>query len=799
MTPDYLTLDDPRATDATVSGNKAAELARLRAAGFDVPDGVVLPAGLGEVWSSNGTPGWVREAAQRAHESLGGRLAVRSSSTWEDADTSAHAGATTTVLDVRSVDDTLHAIGRCLDGSRETQRARNLGGAVAVLLQELVPAEHAGVAFTADPITGERGVVRIAATAGLGEALVQGEVVGTDVTVRGTGPTSEVEGDLDGLPEEHARAVAAVAREIEAFHGRPQDVEWAMVDGVVRVLQARPITVLPVEPVPPQGNNWQKDVAHYPEPMTPFGWSLLNASADTVHSVFDEMGLMVRGLEEVLVGGEVYNRVIPAVGSPDSAGKPPPAFVLGLAARVVPALRRRTATAKQVLETEQMRRWVDDWHSTDRAAMQEWAARLADVDPAVLSDDELGAHLDACLEFLHRGTQIHFRLVMPLAGGLFRLHTLVGDALGWDDARIASMLAGHSPATRAAEEAMVELRRRVRSHAGAVEALDADPGRPVEVLEQLDDGLARDLRAWIDEHGWSLVNYDAGVPVLAERPTVITRLVLSEVSPDDSDDADAVAAEARDALPAGARADFDDALEEARAVYPLREDNTVIAGDRPLALLRRWMLEVGDRLAARGTIPSRGDAAYLFVDELRAALAGNEAEDLTERIVKRRGEEAWVRARPGPLYVGKQAPAPDISRLPEALRRVNEPVMWVIGHEYPDPVEAPADPDVLLAGVAASSGVAEGTVRVIRTHHDMDRLSEGDVLVCQVTSPAWAPLFPLAAAVVADGGGVLSHAAIAAREHGLPAVLGTADGTSTLRDGQRVRVDGTRGLVFALD
>lgn len=79
----------------------------------------------------------------------------------------------------------------------------------------------------------------------------------------------------------------------------------------------------------------------------------------------------------------------------------------------------------------------------------------------------------------------------------------------------------------------------------------------------------------------------------------------------------------------------------------------------------------------------------------------------------------------------------------------------------------------------------------------MDKLMDGDVLVCQITSPAWAPLFPLASAVVADGGGVLSHAAIAAREHGIPAVLGTGAGTSTLSDGQRVRIDGTRGLVFA--
>lgn len=153
---------------------------------------------------------------------------------------------------------------------------------------------------------------------------------------------------------------------------------------------------------------------------------------------------------------------------------------------------------------------------------------------------------------------------------------------------------------------------------------------------------------------------------------------------------------------------------------------------------------------------------------------------------------------PARAYVGEQAAPPDIARLPAALRADNEPILWAVGHEYPAPVEAPTDADVLLAGVAASPGFAEGAVRVVRGHEDMHRLVDGHVLVCQVTSPAWAPLFP-SPAVVADGGGVLSHAAIAAREHGLPAVLGTGNGTGRLQDDQRVRIDGTRGLVLAIE
>lgn len=793
MTIDALSLDDDRARDPGVSGAKAAGLARLRAEGFTVPDGVVLPVGLAAAWPGGPAPDAVRAAVADALGRLGDRLAVRSSTQWEDAEASAHAGASRTELDVCGVDGVLAAVRRCLDDTELARRAQGGLGDVAILLQTLVPAEWAGVAFTVDPVTGEQDVVRVAATAGLGEALVQGEVVGADLTVR----DDRVEGEHAGFATDDALAVAELARQVAARLGGPQDLEWAIAEGQVHLLQARPVTVVPVPPRLPEGNNWQKDVAHYPEPVTPFGWSVLQAPEHEVRSVFDEMGLLVRGLEEMTAGGEAYGRVVPAMGSPDGAGSPPPAIVMGIAARLVPELRRRTATARHVLESGTMQAWVDQWHRRDRQELIDLAAELGEVDLGALDDAGMVEHADAVTAVLRRGFRIHFRLVMPTAHALYRLHRLVGDELGWDDQRIAPMLAGHSPATRAAEEAMAALRTRVRATPGAVAALEADRRHPVDVLAGLDGGLADELAAWVTEHGWAMVNYDAGVATLAERPAMVTRLVLSEPEPADGGEADRLAAEAREALPAERRAELDAALAEARALYPLREDNTIITGDRPMALLRRWMLETGRRLAERGTIAAPGHAAHLELAELRAALAGEDQGDLAAVVARRRGEEAWARAHPGPLHVGEQAPPPDISHLPRPLREVNEPILWFIGHEYPPPTEVPDDEEVLLAGVAASPGVAEGPARIIRGHADMGRLEDGDVLVCQVTSPAWSPVFPLAAAVVADGGGVLSHAAIAAREHGLPAVLGTGAGTTTLVDGQRVRVDGARGLVVA--
>lgn len=256
-------------------------------------------------------------------------------------------------------------------------------------------------------------------------------------------------------------------------------------------------------------------------------------------------------------------------------------------------------------------------------------------------------------------------------------------------------------------------------------------------------------------------------------------------------------ADARAALPTGDVPDFDRLLTAARHVYPVREENTRWTDAVPGGLLRRALVEAGSRLAAHHAIADPADASYLTMEEVTGALRGTAGGDLMAAVVRRRGEEAWARANPGPTTIGAPAgPPPDLSRLPAALREVNEPVLWMVGLEYPGTPEGTGqDEGVILRGVPGSPGVVEGPVRVVRGHADLGRLQPGEVLVCGVTTPAWATMFGLAGAIVADGGGVLSHAAIAAREHGLPAVLGTGSATIDLTDGQVVRVDGTSGTV----
>jgi pyruvate,water dikinase len=184
----------------------------------------------------------------------------------------------------------------------------------------------------------------------------------------------------------------------------------------------------------------------------------------------------------------------------------------------------------------------------------------------------------------------------------------------------------------------------------------------------------------------------------------------------------------------------------------------------------------------------------LTAGELRAALTEDVgAPDLRGKVATRRSEHAWVRAHPGPAVYGKTpGKAPDLRGLPEAARRVNEALLWEMESEWGAPQ---ASGGTTLVGIAASPGSYRGRVRVIRSPEQLGTLRAGEVLVCPETSSAWMMVFRRAGALVTDYGSTLSHTAIVAREFGLPAVVATKQGTTSLRDGEEVIVDGSKGTV----
>ncbi len=780
-------------------GEKAATLARLHRAGFPVPAGIALGAELFDGWQGAEPPQAVATEVAAAVAALGpGPVVVRSSAVGEDGAAASHAGMFVTRLDVTGANEALAAITDIRDSARlgrvSVYRGRSTPAPVAVLVQRQVEAVCAGVAFSADPVTGERTTVRISAVRGLAEALVSGIALAEDwIVAEGTAPTRVAEApEGTVLDVGTARDVADLCRKVESALGVPVDVEWACDETGVKIVQARPITVVPSPPQDPlEGSGWQKDEVHYPEPFTPFGASVLFGSEGPMPrataAMAGEFGLVVKEMQTKVVGGEVYLRAVPVIGPAEPKGSAPPAWLLGMLARVVPPLRARMRAAQRVIEKGLLDDLPRQWSRHLRSQWEERTGRLAGVALDVLDDPDLLVHGEDVLGVVVDGQHLHFRLVIPYVVAVHEWVQAAEQHLGWDTERAVAALP--SPASMSGVRELAAIGRSIPTEDRAVVGRSGDPVAALEDLGHAD--LARRLVTWIARNAWRTSNYDPGSPALAERPALIAAALVELASHDARTGPDTVVPAAVGQAPESVQT----AYARARELAPIREDNVLLTDNVPLGLLRRWLVEVAGRLVDRGLLDRRDDAAYLEFGELAMVLTGGELADARRLVTQRRGEEAWTRAHPGPAFVGTPGAPPDVRHLPSAGRRINAAMLWLIGQEYPPAHRAVARSHGVLRGIGASAGIYRGPVRVIRGESDFGRLRSGDVMVCRVTTPSWTILFAMAGALVTDGGGLLSHAAIVAREHGLPAVVATSTATRELRDGDVVEVDGGSGTV----
>lgn len=782
-------LDD--AADPSRCGRKAAALAALRKAGFDVPDGFVIPVGA--------SPSRAEIAGALAR--LGdGPVAVRSSGAAEDLEDASFAGQYETVLDVRGADAVLEAVGRCL-ASATDERALTYGGAggaMAVLVQVMVPATAAGVAFSANPLTGDRDEVRVSATRGLGDRLAAGEVDGDEWSVRGAKATPLGTRE-HAIEPEMARRIADLARRCEAARGAPQDVEWAALGDRLVLLQSRPITILPIAPEieVPKGT-WQKDAAHFPEPISPFAATTHLLDAGQFFEPIAEWGALPDGVALRVIGHEVYTHV-----EPDDGGKaPPPWWVIAAVVRIIPSLRRKVAAAERAIRGGWLESVPKAWAEHQRATQRKEIERLAGLHLAPLDDDALLAHIDELTRFCGGSMKLHFKLVVPYCVGVHELVRACADLLGWDATRAVRLVQGLSSPSVQTTRDLAAIARRVRDRPGAREVVEARRADVAARLDEVDPEVGAELRRYLAFWGLRPFATDAGAPTVAERPQLVANLLADLVEDDATPDLEAprqaAIAAAREALSGDALARFDAALAFAEIVYAVREDNVLLTDQLPTGLLRRVALEAGRRLVDRGRLGRREDVVLLTRTELAGALrAAGETRSL---VARRKAEQAWVRANPGPMTYGP-APGkmPDVRGLPAAARRINEAMLWMMEQELsmaPRPAEGAAG--ATLQGIAASPGIYRGRVRVIRSARDLEDLRQGEVLVCPITTAAWMMAYQRAGALVTDAGSVLSHSAIVAREYGLPAVVATARATTTLADGDLVDVDGNRGTVERL-
>jgi rifampicin phosphotransferase len=806
------------AADPTSAGGKAARLVELLRAGFDVPDGVVIPAAVADRICRPGGEDAMRDALDRVIEALGeGPLAVRSSAVAEDLEGASFAGQYETHLDVRGRDAIERAIrdcrasvgsGRVAAYAGQQGRAHDGEAPIAVLVQGMVPADAAGVAFTADPVSGSRERVLVSAVRGLGERLVSGAASPDEWALEGDRATPRAQPER-AIDEAQAREVAALARRVEAHYGSPQDIEWAIAGGRLYLLQARPITALgdaadagvEVPVVAPAEGFWEREETHFPQPLSPMMRTTYLADQwDMTSKVFNDFGLLLEGIEQREIGGWVYTRAIPFGGKDD---KPPPDFVFKILTWVIPSLRRRLQTCvravREGLAWDHLVRWEKEW----RPAIIGENNELRAVDLPSLDDAALVAHLWRVRRHVVGAGTVHFDVSAPWSLAVGELALGLAERLGWDDGQVIALLSGTSEMSSEPARRLAEVAALASSRDPVRELLRDAARRDMAELRRVDPEVADAFDRYIDEFGCRALRYEIINPTLEESPSLMLRLLADQVESgyDPKHRAAALAAErqasadaARAAL-AGRTDDlawFERALEAAIRAYPVREENEFHTVSMPFALLRYGVLELGRRLAERGVIDTRDDVMFVEWEEALAAL--EDGRSRSELVERRKRERTWVLGNPGPQSYGDPpGPPPSLAPLPPEARFATEVLFWEMERQFPPPLTD--HEDGVLRGIAAAAGSYTGPARIVADESQFEKVQPGDVLVCPITSPVWSVLFASIGALVTESGGVLSHPAIIAREYRVPAVVAVGGAMQRLRDGDIVTVDGATGEV----
>jgi pyruvate,water dikinase len=827
MTDAYTLALNDSGTDLTTVGGKAASLGVLTRAGLPVPPGFSVTTRAYSDYVSNGltaeitlalhgvdfgnpaavdataariacafnrfpVPERIAAAVRSEYSALDSPVAVRSSATAEDLPDASFAGQHDTFLNVTGVDAVLDAVRRCW-ASLWTSRAMSYRAlnniapddvALAVVVQRLVPASAAGVMFTADPMTGARDTVMINAAWGLGESVVSGLVTPdtyvfvngklrrqvndkTVMTVRTADgvaqePVSESLRTAAVLSDAEALELAELGRRIEALYGMPMDVEWAVHDGRIAILQARPITNLPAE-----RETWNDSLRGdylwtcanlreaVPSVMTPVTWSLAEALA-----VPDIAGHPTSGT----IGGRFYLNVSAAMAALTALGmnkfalragqqifgKMPDGMTIPpLPVSRLAVLRSVAAMGRQVIrESKAYRRDLDSLVAANPGRCADLRTRINATKTAA----DLSRLWRSDVDDLLRGSCRVFNAGARQAGAAklgLQLAKLVGEA------DVNSLLTG------------------LHTESDALASFG-----PMLGLAQLRRGeISEETYAATWGHR-SHDEFEISTPRPGEDPAWLNR-------PEVDDPAELLARQAKER---------DAAWQRLRARHP-RKAAAVSRKLAKAAVTARkreqgrsefarcfWVFRA---FVQRASELTGEDMFFLPLSEILAVLDGDCAPLAT--IPARRAAYEHYSALPA---------------YPTLIRGHFDPETWAVSPsrrlDVFDATRAYAPLGDAITGFPGVPGIVEGLARVVSTVEEAGALRPGEILVTTVTNVGWTPLFPRAAAIVTDIGAPLSHAAIVARELGIPAVVGCGNATTRLKTGETIRVDGGKGTVTVL-
>jgi len=765
-------------------------------------------------------------AITRSVTGLGGQAAyaVRSSATAEDLPTASFAGQQDTYLNVVGLAAILQHISRCwaslFTERAVTYRLRNGFGHrkvhMAVVVQQMLFPQAAGILFTADPVTSNRKVVSIEASFGLGEALVaglvnadvykvrDGEIVAKAVATKQlairalpAGGTQELAIQPESqkqpaLTDAQIVRLAQLGRRIEAHFGHPQDIEWCLVDDGFQVVQSRPITTLfPIPAAGDQGNHVYVSVGHQQmmtDPMKPLGLSVWQLTALRPMTV---------------AGGRLFVDVTKELGSP------------AMRAGLVKALGTSEPLIGDALQTILDRGdfipTLPDERQGGRPAGS--APAPIETDPGIVAEliersqasiatlqrDIRAKSGPALLDFILADIQELKRiLVDPRSHQVFmsamqasgRLNEQLQAWLGEKNAVDALTRSVPSNVTSEMGLALLDVADVIRPYPEVVAFLrHVEDDNFLAELPALAGGReARDaIQAYLGKYGMRCVGeIDITKPRWSERPSTLVPMILGNIRNFEPGAGERLFEQGRQeawekeqelltrlrALPEGEQKaeEAKRMIDRIRTFIGYREYPKFHIVSRYF-VYKQALLKDAERLVRAHVLRDREEIFYLTFAELHDVVRTNQVDN---QLIRQRKDAFRSYAALTPPRVLTS----DGEAIAGAYRRADVPAG-------------------ALTGLAVSAGTVEGRARVILDMAEAD-FEAGDILVTAYTDPSWTPAFVAIKGLVTEVGGLMTHGAVIAREYGLPAVVGVEHATRLIRDGQRIRVHGTDGYVEIL-
>lgn len=533
---------------------------------------------------------------------------------------------------------------------------------------------------------------------------------------------------------------------------------------------------------PPGPGRWAVDRSHMPSGATAMVQEIMSTAMPAgMRRVFAELGTPLETLDVRFVHGQFYSRLRPLIAPDRPAAKLPPLTLLKAVVRIHPEFRRRNRRAGEAMARQEWLQVIDEWQQGGRARIEAANLEIQSVDLSVLSDDDVARHVQRCVAHCLVNLEHHFWLhgydMGPIGRFLF-------DARDWGVApdELLALLEGASPSTRAPAEALAAIR-------SLVEASGRVPADLAE-LRAVSPEVDRLVGEYLDRRGAVLFSrYDVDGVTLAERPDLVYAAIMNAEVRDVGPEVDERIAAARARVPQEHRSSFDELLQQARSAMDLRDDNGPVTAEWPLGLLRLALLELGRRMVARGLVDDAALALELAPGEVGTVLAGDPSGAvLRARAVRRQEQKRLV----APDALGPEEPTPPPEVLPEHLARLTGMVQTVMLHMGMSG-DASGDP---LSGVGIGGGIVTATARVATSPEAaLDVLEPGDVLVVAGTTPAYNLVLSIAGGIITADGGPMSHAAVIARELGIPAVVGARGALTDIPDGAVVTLDAASGTV----